>query len=569
MNSYGACYKSKCDMDKELLTKFQSVVESFNRKEFTSHDFIKKFLERYENDYRENFSVKTLQATHAQLARLLSENAKALGITKSEKTLSENFHGKRSVVQGWKFLIVYLVAFVCTSMEMSAQTFLSIPNIEEDNVVTSQMYKVIRDKEYYPDDLKINAKISVIDTLKAKKMYEELRTGLNNGNEQLSRLTKLLSSKEKKIKDEADLSLVNDAFSWIKSSYPDLLKRNKINAIGVIFSLIHMNDGIIQSKDITSQIEKNIQSKKLTNHIKEILGVYQIYLTDSINKLNYKLSSEKWEQVVKPLPKKTIKTDIYNPYYRGFNYNDSELLDMVEEEQQQTWKWLYTSNYEIKKDTYPYELKYLSYNNFPQYKVRFNEYGYESYKIIPKFVYDSSGKLVYVASMTRNWDNYSNEVKRLVFLKDYKNNKYGIKSRSEKTQRFLKLMLCRDNGFEKTYEEKRKVDLKYRGNRALRNSSVYFDSDGDNYISQLRNDHESEFEYIYKIERVSNWSFIIVYLDSSLRPSHRAFITYITGNKPFTYSLIGRIMEIPKDLPPIVNCSGWVHQNVCRLHEEK
>lgn len=34
-------------MDKELLTKFQSVVDSFNRKEFTSHDFIKKFLERY------------------------------------------------------------------------------------------------------------------------------------------------------------------------------------------------------------------------------------------------------------------------------------------------------------------------------------------------------------------------------------------------------------------------------------------------------------------------------------------------------------------------------------------
>ena len=201
--------------------------------------------------------------------------------------------------------------------------------------------------------------------------------------------------------------------------------------------------------------------------------------------------------------------------------------------------------------------------------MRFNEYGYESYKIIPKFVYDSSGKLVYVASMTRNWDNYSNEVKRLVFLKDYKNNKYGIKSRSEKTQRFLKLILCRDNGFENTYEEKRKVYWKYRGNRALRNASVYFDSDGDNYISQLRKDHESEFEYVYKIERVSNWSFIIVYLDSSLRPSHRAFITYVTGNKPFTYSLIGRIMEIPKDLPPIVNCSGRVHQNVCRLPEEK
>ena len=47
-------------MDKELLTKFQSVVDSFNRKKFTSHDFIKKILEKYEDDYRDIFSVKTL-----------------------------------------------------------------------------------------------------------------------------------------------------------------------------------------------------------------------------------------------------------------------------------------------------------------------------------------------------------------------------------------------------------------------------------------------------------------------------------------------------------------------------
>ena len=114
-------------------------------------------------------------------------------------------------------------------------------------------------------------------------MYEELRTelrtDLNNGNEQLSRLTKLLSSTEKKIKDEADLSLVNDAFSWVKSSHPDLLKRKRNNVIssliqrsGVISSLI-IGNGVNQTKDITPQIEKSIQNKKLTNHIKEILKI--------------------------------------------------------------------------------------------------------------------------------------------------------------------------------------------------------------------------------------------------------------------------------------------------------
>ena len=83
----------------------------------------------------------------------------------------------------------------------------------------------------------VNGNISVIDTLKAKKMYEELReelrTDLNNGNEQLSRLTKLLTSTEKKIKDEADLFLVNDAFSWVKSSHPDLLKRKREDLVSL------------------------------------------------------------------------------------------------------------------------------------------------------------------------------------------------------------------------------------------------------------------------------------------------------------------------------------------------
>lgn len=86
-------------MDKELLAKFQSVVNSFNQKNFSSHDFLKKFIDMYEDDYREIFTKNTLQSTNAQIARMLCENAEALGISKSKRILSENFHGKRSVVQ--------------------------------------------------------------------------------------------------------------------------------------------------------------------------------------------------------------------------------------------------------------------------------------------------------------------------------------------------------------------------------------------------------------------------------------------------------------------------------------
>ena len=57
-------------MDKELLAKFQSVVNSFNQKNFSSHDFLKKFIDMYEDDYREIFTKNTLQSTNAQIARM-------------------------------------------------------------------------------------------------------------------------------------------------------------------------------------------------------------------------------------------------------------------------------------------------------------------------------------------------------------------------------------------------------------------------------------------------------------------------------------------------------------------
>lgn len=368
---------------------------------------------------------------------------------------------------------------------------------------------------------------------------------------------------------------MNDAFSWVKSSHPDLLKRKRNNVI--IPLILSISYDVNQTKDITPQIEKSIQSKKLTNHIKEILRVYQTYLTDSVIKLNNKLSSDKWEQVVKPLPMKTINTNIFNPYYRGFNYYDGDLLDLVETEQQRTWDFIYSSNYEKKEDSYPQKKKYLSFDGYPQYKVTYYEDSY-TYKVIPRFVYDTNGNLVYVASLTRNNDSAPfQEMRRLVYLRDYLNNKYGIKSQSKKTQNYLQLLLCRDNGFERTHVEALASvfaaaltsDLRYMGdkgkkiaNGALKNVNVYNDSDGKNYIAQLEKDHDSEFGSVYMIERLSNVSFRIVYLDTQLKPSHCAIITYMTGDKPFTQELSGRLVSIPNNLPPLIDCSGEVYKNV-------
>lgn len=88
-------------MEQELQSKFNEVISQLGN-QFTSHDFIKKFLSMYENEYRQWFGEATIQAVHAKIGRLLVYNQQDLGIEKDERTNSETFHGTISEVQCWK-----------------------------------------------------------------------------------------------------------------------------------------------------------------------------------------------------------------------------------------------------------------------------------------------------------------------------------------------------------------------------------------------------------------------------------------------------------------------------------
>ena len=80
----------------------------------------------------------------------------------------------------------------------------------------------------------------------------------------------------------------------------------------------------------------------------------------------------------------------------------------------------------------------------------------------------------------------------------------------------------------------------------------YKDSLGEKYIEQLREDHSDEIGYVYMIERISNVSFRIIYINKeSLQPSHCAIVTYRTGNKPYTTMFsVKLINEFPTHIPP-------------------
>lgn len=85
---------------KNIITKFE-----FD-KEFSSHDFIEKFIEEFESEYIEmlvkhQHSGRAFKIVRRQIARYLSSKTSVLHIEKTEKKESENVKGNLSVVQWW------------------------------------------------------------------------------------------------------------------------------------------------------------------------------------------------------------------------------------------------------------------------------------------------------------------------------------------------------------------------------------------------------------------------------------------------------------------------------------
>jgi|AntAceMinimDraft_9_1070365.scaffolds.fasta_scaffold52149_1 hypothetical protein len=74
--------------------------------EFSSHDFIEKFSQKFETDYIEMLikyknTGTAFQTVHSMLASHLSRNMKIFNINKSQKKASENVHGNIGKIQWW------------------------------------------------------------------------------------------------------------------------------------------------------------------------------------------------------------------------------------------------------------------------------------------------------------------------------------------------------------------------------------------------------------------------------------------------------------------------------------
>ncbi len=88
-------------------SEIKSIISLFEENtEFSSHDFIEKFSQKYEADYIEMLvtyqnSGQAFQTVHSKIALHLSKNMALLNIDKTEKKGSENVHGNIDRIQWW------------------------------------------------------------------------------------------------------------------------------------------------------------------------------------------------------------------------------------------------------------------------------------------------------------------------------------------------------------------------------------------------------------------------------------------------------------------------------------
>ncbi len=422
-------------------------------------------------------------------------------------------------------------------------------------------------KKNYKDSI-IFYKAIVIDTLEAEKLFSEKKIGLmeayQNGEARLQRCKELMGMPGKKVKEKRDLELLHSAYERYLENNPEIVRSVKKSVfIPIPFA------GVVDV-GVSKSLDKNVKKGKLSAEVMNFLSCYYYYLSDSLQKVHDKIE-QGWSTWVREneLKYKEINISTKNPYYIGYNYYKPGTLDMLEQEQLlKGWEFLRSYNRTQKHDSYPHDVKYYVYSEAPQYRVLYGDEGI-------KDVYDENGTLVYVPSLTREENSAElNDIKRIVYLRDYQNNKYGIRSQSAHTQEYLNLVLGQENGFEKAkgavmgtlygaafasmiatsmLSPFESYKLQNRAKQVVVEEALkYKDTDGENFIEQLRKDHNSDFGYVYIIERLSNVSFKVLYINKKFKPSYVAIISYSTGKEPYTKKFSIELTDnMPANIPPV------------------
>ena len=405
-----------------------------------------------------------------------------------------------------------------------------------------------------PNKLMIDTVITVVDTIPAIELFQMIKPSILNDIEELrnkhTTLQAMLQSTKKKAKTEIEKAILCDAFDYILNN----TQYYKHDIIGT------------RSQKDLSEVRKG----KLTETIRALLSHYdENYLAKEIAALSDSLENN-WTSFIDNPPTKRITIQVENPNYRGYHYDDYYDLNRIERDRLLgDYTFILSDNGVNIREEYPIKLSYIQFPELPNYRVIDNDC---------MEIYDNNGDLVYVPILKRQSNSsllpnsISKEIMRLVYQKDYQNNKYNIQAASLKTQNFLSLWIGRKHGLSKSDIELNELESEglFRGigglvginataaNEArcreiIAQQERYKDDAGERFLKQLESDHSDDFGYIYAIERLSDKKFAIVYLSkTTLQPSICAVVLFSTGDKPYTSTFTVKLSQMPNNVPPVV-----------------
>lgn len=271
------------------------------------------------------------------------------------------------------------------------------------------------------------------------------------------------------------------------------------------------------SKDIFSELEKYYQNNKVQIPKREII-----------------------------VPKDIVNFDTRKEYVLRNKIIELDQLDTTLI--YGAWNWVMSDDYSDISVNYPERLSYKKYASHSDYRVNYkNE------------VYDSNGMLVAITEIRRN-DIPEREIMNMLCIKDYLNNKYDIKKENKDVHYAIMNILKLDNDVNKKLSSAMLQssagafadELKYSNNvvkrqrqsqrdqklaaSVLPSIAKLFNSTAQDYIDQLKSDHENEIENIYLIRRIDNTSLKVVFCDDEANLTIAAVVRYKNRGRYESYA---------------------------------
>lgn len=426
----------------------------------------------------------------------------------------------------------------------------------------------VEDWEYNDSTEYVLTPKMVTDTAAVEKFVNECRAKwrlrIDSLNKDKDLLNAIREYSDKKLPEEY-LPVCQKYLEWIKGIY-STNKGRYSNRYRIEIQYVK-NPKYCGSLDI-EKAEKQLNKGKLYPQMGGLLGAVIAKDIDPLIKktqdsINYMDMFDTYVRVANHgtviYPQKQVLAPTKNKNYRPnlfMEYRDrSSLSDVIsefdEKFQSRGWEWIINGKYDNKSESYPISYEYRKYAEHPEYKVLWRNY--------QPVLFDKDGNLVRVAYMSSRanndiWDIIHENLLILEYRKDYEANKYNIKSEDSDVQYALrnrlgysdeasnKMMtalaktMAQDvasydaNTFKEYVTTRRAAYQSAKGyvNEMPRLANVT----AANFWNQLEKDHENEYKYLYKIERLGDNSFKLQFVTYDMKPQYDVYVTYF-GVAPF------------------------------------